>query len=37
MGARTYALVRAIHESDDRRPERMRRLFADHGAKLLES
>jgi mannose-6-phosphate isomerase-like protein (cupin superfamily) len=37
MGARTYGLVRAIHTSDDRRPETMRRLFAEHGATFLES
>jgi mannose-6-phosphate isomerase-like protein (cupin superfamily) len=37
MGARTYALVQAIHASDDRRSETMRRLFAEHGATLLES
>lgn len=36
MGARTHALVEAIHASDDRRSETMCRLFDDHGATLLE-
>lgn len=36
MGARTHALVEAIHESDDRSPDSMRRLFDAHGAMLLE-
>jgi mannose-6-phosphate isomerase-like protein (cupin superfamily) len=36
MGARTYALVQAIHASEDRSPETMSRLFAEHGATLLE-
>lgn len=36
MGPRTHALVQAIHASDDRSPERLRALFAEHGATLLE-
>lgn len=35
MGPRTYALVRAIHATDDRSPARMRQLYAAHGAMLL--
>ena len=36
MGASTYALIQAIHASDDRSPSHMRQLFADHGATLLD-
>lgn len=36
MTARIYALIRAIHASTDRGPERMRAIFAAHGAQLLE-
>lgn len=36
MGARTYALIQAIHATDDRSPAAMQRLFAEHGATLLE-
>lgn len=36
MGARTHALVEAIHASDDRSVGAMRRLFEEHGAALLE-
>lgn len=36
MGARTYALIQAIHATDDRSPARMRELYAAHGATLLE-
>jgi mannose-6-phosphate isomerase-like protein (cupin superfamily) len=35
MGARTFALIQAIHATDDRSPDRMRRLYAAHGATLL--
>jgi mannose-6-phosphate isomerase-like protein (cupin superfamily) len=35
MGAQTFALVQAIHATDDRSPERMRQLYAAHGATLL--
>lgn len=35
MGARTYALIQAIHATDDRSPARMRELYAAHGATLL--
>ena len=35
MGARTFALIQAIHETDDRSPARMRQLYAAHGATLL--
>jgi mannose-6-phosphate isomerase-like protein (cupin superfamily) len=35
MGARTLALIEAIHAADDRSPDAMRRLYADHGATLL--
>ena len=35
MGAQTYALVQAIHATDDHTPARMRQLFAAHGATLL--
>jgi mannose-6-phosphate isomerase-like protein (cupin superfamily) len=37
MGASTLALIQAIHATDDRSPATMRRLFAEHGATLLES
>jgi mannose-6-phosphate isomerase-like protein (cupin superfamily) len=36
MGARTYALIQAIHASQDRTPEAMRRLYEMHGAHLLD-
>jgi uncharacterized cupin superfamily protein len=36
MGARTYALIQALHASDDRSPGRLRRLFEEHGARLIE-
>lgn len=36
MGARTYALIQAIHATTDRAPATMRRLFLDHGAELLD-
>lgn len=36
MGARTWALVQAIHTLDDRSPEAMRALFEQYGAQLLE-
>lgn len=35
MGARTFALIQAIHATDDRSPARMRQLYAAHGATLL--
>jgi mannose-6-phosphate isomerase-like protein (cupin superfamily) len=35
MGADTFALIRAIHATDDRSPARMRQLYAAHGATLL--
>lgn len=35
MGAETFALIEAIHATDDRSPERMRELYAAHGATLL--
>ena len=35
MGARTFALIQAIHATNDRGPERMRQLYAAHGATLL--
>jgi mannose-6-phosphate isomerase-like protein (cupin superfamily) len=35
MGARTFALIQAIHAADDRSPARMRQLYAAHGATLL--
>jgi mannose-6-phosphate isomerase-like protein (cupin superfamily) len=35
MGADTYALIQAIHATDDRSPARMRQLYAAHGATLL--
>jgi mannose-6-phosphate isomerase-like protein (cupin superfamily) len=36
MGARTYALIQAIHATDDRSPARMRQLYAEYGATLLD-
>jgi mannose-6-phosphate isomerase-like protein (cupin superfamily) len=36
MGARTWQLIQAIHAASDRTPEAMRRLFEEHGARLLE-
>jgi mannose-6-phosphate isomerase-like protein (cupin superfamily) len=35
MGARTFALIEAIHAAADPSPARMRQLYADHGATLL--
>jgi mannose-6-phosphate isomerase-like protein (cupin superfamily) len=35
MGARTFALVQAIHATDDRSQAGMRQLYAAHGATLL--
>ena len=34
MGAHTFALVQAIHATDDRSPDRMRQLYAAYGATL---
>jgi mannose-6-phosphate isomerase-like protein (cupin superfamily) len=36
MGARTYALIQALHASEDRSPGRLRQLFEEHGARLVE-
>jgi mannose-6-phosphate isomerase-like protein (cupin superfamily) len=36
MDARTFALIQAIHAAEDRDPASMRRLFAAHGATLLD-
>jgi mannose-6-phosphate isomerase-like protein (cupin superfamily) len=36
MGAHTFALIQAIHATDDRSPARMRQLYAAYGATLLE-
>jgi mannose-6-phosphate isomerase-like protein (cupin superfamily) len=36
MGARTYALIQAIHAADDHSPARMRELYAAYGATLLD-
>jgi mannose-6-phosphate isomerase-like protein (cupin superfamily) len=35
MGVQTFALIQAIHATDDRNPDRMRQLYAAHGATLL--
>jgi mannose-6-phosphate isomerase-like protein (cupin superfamily) len=35
MGAQTFALIQAIHATDDRNPDRMRQLYTAHGATLL--
>jgi quercetin dioxygenase-like cupin family protein len=35
MGAQTFALIQAIHATDDRSPARMRELYAAHGATFL--
>ena len=35
MGAQTFALIQAIHATDDRSPARMRELYTAHGATLL--
>jgi hypothetical protein len=35
MGARTYALIQALHASDVRSPDRIRQLYEQHGAKLI--
>jgi mannose-6-phosphate isomerase-like protein (cupin superfamily) len=34
VGARTFALIQAIHATHDRSSERMRQLYAAHGATL---
>ncbi|WP_084316723.1 cupin domain-containing protein [Actinospica robiniae] len=36
MGARTYALIQAIHAAEDRSPDALRRLFREYGAELLD-
>jgi mannose-6-phosphate isomerase-like protein (cupin superfamily) len=36
MGARTFALIQAIHAAEDRGPDSMRQLYAAHGATLLD-
>lgn len=36
MGARTYALIQAIHVTEDRSTPAMKRLFQQYGATLLE-
>lgn len=36
MGAKTNALINAVHATADRSPEAMRRLFEQHDAELLE-
>ncbi len=36
MGAKTNALINAIHAATDRSPESMRRIFDRHDAELLE-
>jgi mannose-6-phosphate isomerase-like protein (cupin superfamily) len=36
MGAKTNALINAIHAASDRSPEAMRRLFEQHDAELLD-
>lgn len=36
MGARTYALIQAIHAAEDRSPEALRVLFREFGAELLD-
>lgn len=36
MGAKTNALINAIHAAADRSPDAMRRLFERHDAELLE-
>ena len=36
MGARTYALIQAIHATEDRSKENMRQIFEAHGGQLLE-
>lgn len=35
MGAKTFALIQAIHATDDRSPARMGQLYAAYGATLL--
>jgi uncharacterized cupin superfamily protein len=35
MGAQTFALINALHATDDRSPAGMRQLYAAHGATLL--
>jgi hypothetical protein len=35
MGAKTNALINAVHAAVDRSPETMRRLFEQHDAELL--
>lgn len=36
MGARTYALIQAIHAAEDRSPAALRELFRQFGAELLD-
>jgi mannose-6-phosphate isomerase-like protein (cupin superfamily) len=36
MDARTFALIQAIHATEDRDPASMRQLFAAYGATLLD-
>lgn len=36
MGARTHALIEAIHDTEDRSPAQIRELYLAHGATLLE-
>jgi hypothetical protein len=35
MPPRINALIEALHASDDRSPERVRALFAEHASELL--
>jgi hypothetical protein len=35
MGSRTFALIQAIHATDDRSPAHTRQLYAAHGVTLL--
>jgi len=35
MPPRIYALIAAIHAADDRSPERMRTIFAEHASELV--
>jgi mannose-6-phosphate isomerase-like protein (cupin superfamily) len=36
MGARTYALIQALHGGQERGPDDTRRLFEEYGGRLLE-
>ena len=36
MGARTYALIQAIHATADRGKDNLGRIFEEHGGRLLE-